>query len=256
MADIRKKIIQSLQESGKEDRVKEVRIGLGYTAVQLESGRTGVAFTFRQDLPGGCSVFHGLRPLAGRKAGDLLPLLDSNEKIEAAVGLATVNALSNYQPCGALEGDILKILNIHPEDTLGMVGYFGPLVPELKKKVHRLHIFEKVDQPEEILPEEAAFELLPRCQVALITSTTLINNTLDVLLEASRSCREVVLLGASTPFVPKAFQDTPVTLLSGIEVLDSEGILQIVSEGGGMQFFQKKVKKINLPLTPKVPRQI
>jgi uncharacterized protein len=136
MADIRKKIIQTLQESGRNDRVKEVRIGLGYTAVQLESGRTGVAFTFRQDLPGRCSIFHGLRSLTGRKTEDLIPLLDSNEKIEAAVGLATVNALSNFHPCGALEGDILKILNIHPEDMVGMVGYFGPLVPELKKKVN------------------------------------------------------------------------------------------------------------------------
>jgi uncharacterized protein (DUF4213/DUF364 family) len=97
MADICKKIIQFLQESGKEDRGKEVCIGLGYTAVQLESDRTGVAFTFRQDFPGGCSVFNGLRPLSGRKAGDLLPLLDSNEKIEA----------------------------------VDMAGYFGPLVPKL-----------------------------------------------------------------------------------------------------------------------------
>ncbi len=248
MTDIREKIIQTLQESGKDDWVKEVRIGLGYTAVQLESGRTGVAFTFRQDLPGGCSVFNGLRPLAGRKAGDLLPLLDSNEKIEAAVGLATVNALSNYQPCGAQEGDILKILDIHPKDTVGMVGFFGPLIPELKKKVHHLHIFEKVEQPGPILPEEAAYELLPQCQVALITSTTLINNTLDALLEVSRSCREVVLLGASTPFLPEVFQETPVTVLSGIEVLNNQGILQIVSEGGGMQFFKKNIKKINLTI--------
>ncbi len=245
MADIPKKIIQTLQESGREDRVKDVRIGLGYTAVQLESGRTGVAFTFRQDLPGGCSVFHGLRPLAGRKAGDLLPLLDSDEKIEAAVGLATVNALSNYQPCGAQEGDILKFLNLTSEDTVGMVGNFAPLVPELKKRVKYLHIFEQWDLPG-ILSEEAALDWLPRCHVALITSTTIINKTLEKLLKAAASCREVVLLGASTPFLPKAFRDTPVTLLSGIEVLDSERILQIVSEGGGMQFFKKNVKKINL----------
>ncbi len=253
MGIIQKKIIQALQESGREDRVKDVRIGLGYTAVQLESGRTGVAFTFRQDLPGGCSVFPGLRPLAGRKVGDLLPCFDSTEKIEAAVGLATVNALSNYQPRGAQEGDILEFLNLTSEDTVGMVGYFGPLVLELKKKSRRLHIFEKVEQPGEILPEEVALKLLPRCQVALITSTTLLNNTLDAILEASRSCREVVLLGASTPFLPEVFRDTPVTVLSGIEVLDNKGILQIVSEGGGMQFFKKNVKKINLSVAKKRP---
>jgi hypothetical protein len=57
MTDIRGKIIQTLQDRDKEERVKEVRIGLGYTAVQLESGHIGLAFTFRQDLPGGYSVF-------------------------------------------------------------------------------------------------------------------------------------------------------------------------------------------------------
>ena len=50
MIEIREKIIQALGDEGREEVVKDVRIGLGYTAVQLESGRTGLAFTFRQDL--------------------------------------------------------------------------------------------------------------------------------------------------------------------------------------------------------------
>jgi uncharacterized protein (DUF4213/DUF364 family) len=246
MAEIREKIIKTLQDWGTKERVKEVRLGLGYTAVQLESGRTGLAFTFRQDLSGGCSVFHGIRPLAGRNAGDLLPLLNSDEKIEAAVGLATVNALSNYQPCVAQEGDILKFLNLISEDTVGMVGYFAPLVPELKRRVRHLYIFEKREQPGEILPEEAAFGWLPKCQIALITSTTILNNTIDTLLKASASCREVVLLGTSTPLLREAFKDTPVTMLSGIEVIDPKGILQIVSEGGGTRDFKNLVRKLNL----------
>lgn len=249
MRDIRKKIIQALLEKGKEERIRDVRIGLGYTAVQLESGGTGVAFTFRQDLPGGCSVFRGLRPLSGRPAADLLFLLDSDEKVEVSVGLATVNALANPDLSEVQEQDILSVLPLFPEDTIGMVGYFGPLIPEIKKRGHRLYIFEQVNLPGEILPPEAAFELLPHCQVALITSTTILNNTLDPLLTASRFCRQVVLLGASTPFLPEVFQDTPVTLLSGIKVMDSEGLLRIVSEGGGRQQFKDKVKKINLPLS-------
>ena len=62
------KIIKTLQARDTKERVKEVRLGLGYTAVQLESGHTGLAFTFRQDLPGGCSVFPGRagRPASGR----------------------------------------------------------------------------------------------------------------------------------------------------------------------------------------------
>ncbi|MFH0788626.1 MAG: DUF364 domain-containing protein [Pseudomonadota bacterium] len=248
MGNIQEKIIQVLRERDKEERVKDVRLGLGYTAVQLESGHTGLAFTFRQNLPGGCSVFHGLRPLAGRPAVALLPFLDSGEKIEATVGLAAANALTNHHINGAQEGDILKVLDIHPQDEVGMVGYFAPMVPELKKRVKHLTIFEKWEQPGLILPEEAAFEWLPKCQIALITSTTLLNNTIDPLLKAAASCREVVLLGTSTPLLREAFKDTPVTMLSGIEVIDPKEILQIVSEGGGTRNFKHFVRKLNLPV--------
>jgi uncharacterized protein (DUF4213/DUF364 family) len=249
MVRIREKIIQALRDKGGEEVVKDVRIGLGYTAVQLESGRTGLAFTFRQDLPGGCSVFHGLRPLAGRPVGALLSGLNSGEKIEATVGLAAANALIKHQIQGAQEGDILKVLNIHPGDEVGMVGYFAPMVPELKKRAKHLTIFEKWEQPGEILPEEAAFEWLPKCQIALITSTTLLNNTIDPLLRAAVSCREVVLLGTSTPLLKEAFKDTPVTMLSGMEVIDPKGILQMVSEGGGTRDFKNFVRKLNLTVS-------
>jgi uncharacterized protein len=246
MPGIREKIIHALRDKGRKEKVKDVRIGLGYTAVQLESGQTGLAFTFRQNLPGGCSVFHGLRPLAGQPVDALLSFLNSDEKIEATVGLAAANALANHHINGAQEGDILKVLNIHPGDEVGMVGYFAPMVPELKKRVKHLHIFEKWEQPGEILPEEAAFEWLPKCQIALITSTTLLNNTIDPLLKAAVSCREVVLLGTSTPLLGEAFKDTPVTMLSGIEVIDAKMILQIISEGGGTRNFKTFVRKLNL----------
>ncbi len=246
MVKIREKIIQALGDKGRNEVVKDVRIGLGYTAVQLESDHTGLAFTFRQDLPGGCSVFHALRPLAGRPVEALLSFLNSDEKIEVTVGLAAANALINHQINGAEEGDILKVLDIHPGDEVGMVGYFAPMVPELKKRVKHLTIFEKWEHPGEILPEEVAFEQLPKCQIALITSTTILNNTIEPLLKAAASCREVVLLGTSTPLLKEAFKDTPVTMLSGIEVIDPKGILQMVSEGGGTRDFKNFVRKLNL----------
>jgi uncharacterized protein len=246
--NIQEKILHFLKDRNWEESVWEVRIGLGYTAVQLESDNTGLAYTLRQDLQPGCSVFPGLRPLAGRKVGELLPLLRSEEKIEASVGLASVNALVNQDIPGTLPGDILDILIINPDDVIGMVGYFAPMVPALQKRVRHLHIFEKLEKPGVILPEEAAYDLLPKCQIALITSTTIINKTIDPLLKAAASCREVVLLGPSTPLAGEAFQDTPVTLLSGIEITDPKKLLQVVSEGGGARDIRNLTQKINLKI--------
>ena len=68
-----------------EQLVTDVRIGLGYTAVELASGRVGVAFTFREAVRGCCCACQGMHPLSGRPASDLLTFLDSADPIEAAI---------------------------------------------------------------------------------------------------------------------------------------------------------------------------
>ena len=70
----------------------------------------------------------------------------------------------------------------------------------------------------------------------------------DNILNAARSCWEVVLLGASTPFIPDAFAGTAATFLSGVIITRPQEILRIVSEGGGVRSFKNNVRKVNLSL--------
>ncbi len=246
---IYEKIRDRLMPRAKGMRVSDVRIGLSHTAVMLENGLAGVALTFREERKKGGCVSSDLYPLSGRKASELLPLLASRDPVETAVGLATANALSNTMKTALWEGDSLEVLTIQPGDTVGMVGYFGPMLPRLKKMTHSICIFERVPEKQgDLLPEREACNLLPRCQVALITSTSILNHTVDGLLEAAAPCRDVVLLGASTPLLPEVFAGTPVTLLSGIIVTVPLKILRIVSEGRGMRYFKDCSKKVNLRL--------
>jgi uncharacterized protein (DUF4213/DUF364 family) len=246
---VNQKIKEHLTERGRLVDVAEVRIGLGYTAVMLEGGQTGLAFTFKESQVRGCSMFSSLQALSGRPASELLAFLNSPNRIEAAVALATSNALSNVLSGGMLHGDALDHLYVGPEDTVGMVGYFGPVLPRLEERTRRILIFEQIrDKADGLLSEEEAYRLLPQCQVAMITSTAILNHTIDRLLESAASCRDVVLLGASTPLVREAFAETAVTFLSGVVVTAPEEILRIVSEGGGMRRFKNKVQKVNLDL--------
>jgi uncharacterized protein (DUF4213/DUF364 family) len=246
-ASVNTRIMMSLTEPAREANVSDVRIGLGYTAVMLEDGRAGVAFTFRKEMRGGCSVFHGLRPICGRRSSDLVPLLASDDPVEAAVGLACVNALTNITDSRFLGGDIMEYLDLRPEDDVGMVGNFGPLVNILKERARSLTVFERVNRPRGLLrPAEEAEDALPRCQVALITATSIINHSIDKLLTAAASCREVVVLGASTPLLPDAFRSENVTLLCGVVVNRPAELLQVVSEGGGMRLFSPYVNKVCL----------
>jgi uncharacterized protein (DUF4213/DUF364 family) len=245
-ASFAERIVADLSQAARAARVTDVRIGLGYTAVVLDDGAGGVAYTFRDLATGGCSVFRGIRPLAGRPACDLLVLLRSRDPIEAAVGLACANALANHD-VPHTRGDVLEHVELRREDRVAMVGHFGPLVSDITERVRTLTVFERVDRRVGLLhPAEEAAAGLAESDVALVTSTAIVNHTIDGLLEAAAGCREVVLLGASTPLVPGAFVGSGVTMLSGVVVHDAAAVLRTVSEGGGMRFFKPLVHKVSV----------
>ena len=236
-------------EKGEGKRIADLRIGLGYTSALLNDGKAGVAYTFKESLPDGCSVFTGNRPLAGKSIQQVINYIGSPVLLESSVGIAVTNALINREREGEKEGDVLDILKLDKDDRVGMVGFFGPLVAPLKKRVRELTIFERsIRMSKGFFPAEKAAEELPACDIALITSTSLINGTMDSLIDSARKCREIVLLGASTVLAPEIFQPLGVTLLSGVIVTDPPTILQIVSEGGGMRFFKNHIKKVNIRL--------
>ena len=227
----------------------DIRIGLGYTAVRFDDDRTGVAFTFRDGNSECCSSFFHDRPLAGKPAKDLLKMLGAIDLVESAVGLATANAAANQDYLKAEAGDILDVLELKTTDRVGMVGYFAPLISSMERRVKSIDIFEeRLDFSENLRPASDAAKFLSSCDVAIISSTTIINKTIDELLSSAQGCREVVLLGSSTPMSPESFVSTPVTWLSGITVLDPDGILRLVSEAGGTRLFKPYVSKWNLRL--------
>jgi uncharacterized protein (DUF4213/DUF364 family) len=250
MPVITERIANLLQAEAKSVRIADVRIGLGYTAVLTESGSAGVAYTPREELGRGCSVLSGRQPLAGRSAADLLVWLTSADAMERAVGLATTNALIRLRECqNASEGDILDVLALRSGDRVGMVGYFGPIVPRVESQVASLTVFERSrGWTAGVQPAERAADLLPGCTVALITSTTLITESLDTLLEAAAGCRIVALLGPSTPLLPEAFTGTPVRWLSGIWITRAMEVLRVVSEGGGTREFSPFARKVNISI--------
>jgi uncharacterized protein (DUF4213/DUF364 family) len=225
-----------------ERLVIDLRIGLRYTAVLLEGGFCGVAYTFFRE--GNCLSFPWQRPLVGQTTTKLLGMLGSSDLVETAVGLATLNALANHSVPTMSSGDILDNLSLQPDDCVAMVGLFEPLVPVIRNKVRRLVIFER-SQGAGFLPPEEMGGVLPDCQVVLVTATTLINRTFGEILERARGCREVALLGPSTPLLPDYFFPRGVTLLSGIMVERSAELLRVVSEAGGTPHFMPFARKVN-----------
>ena len=227
--------------------VQDARIGVGYTAVQLDNGQLGVAYTFLDGLSGGCGVYGGPRPLAGMPAAELLTLFDSGGALESALALACANALINTPNQAYSEGASVTQLDFRSSDRVGMIGHFAPIVSKIAPQVGSVEIFERVARPADgIRGFDEAGQLLPACDIALITSTSILNNSIEQILPLVQRCREVVMLGTSTPMSAEVFADTPVTLLSGIAVTDGGGILRAVSEGGGTPAIRPCSRKVNL----------
>lgn len=243
-------IIEALEKKAKSKKVEDLRIGLCYTAVLLSDGKLGLAYTFHSHKVPPCINSLEAGTIKGKKAIEVISYALSDNLLESTVGVATINAIANQHIENAIEGDILDVINLKSSDMVGMVGLFGPLIDPLKKLAKNLYIFEEKDITNfpDVYPPEKASTILPVCDVIIISATTLINRTIESLLNLSKDARETIILGATTPFLPKVFAKRGVTMLSGIKVLDEKEVLRIISEGGGMRDFKNTIKKLNVML--------
>lgn len=245
--------------------VSDVRIGVFYTAAQISTGHTGVAFTPR-DLsdtvccPRSAAVAPPAGQMAGQDAWTLAKYALSPVPLRRAVGVAVLNALSALAierhgiPGGRLLPgvDALAAAQIQPEDRVAMVGGFVPFIKALKGRVAALWVIDK--HPEALKPDEASFwrspeqalKVLAQATVAIITGSALVEGGLEALLQAASQARAVVLAGPTASPWPPTFFERGVHVLGGIRVLNHSKMLQVVSEGGSGYFFEAEAEKVCL----------
>lgn len=228
--------------------VAEVRFGLSYVGVRLDDHRMGLAALLLHELPTGCTVFPDAGKVAGMGAPFLLAnLAEGRNPLEKAIGLATANAIL-HKTYGEDERDSLAIMKLTPEDRVAMVGLFTPMVPKIEATGAKLSVIERDPARMVVLDKKEADRILEECTVAIITATTLLNDTLEEVLNSLVNPRHIAILGPSTPLCPEIFQGTPVNHLGGAIVRDTEKVMQIISEGGGTPAMRPYLRFVNLCL--------
>jgi uncharacterized protein (DUF4213/DUF364 family) len=160
---------------------------------------------------------------------ELAELIHSPSLLERSVGMATINALM------AVDESAMVVLNASEAiaqrgmgKNVAVIGHF-PFIERLRKRVNEVWVLEQRPGPDD-RPAEDAPHLIPKADVVAITSTSLINGTLDGLLSLCRPDAYVLLLGPSTPLTPLVY-DYGIDVLSGTLVDDMEIVLRRVSEG-------------------------
>jgi uncharacterized protein (DUF4213/DUF364 family) len=245
--EILKRIYDTVFEESDRFPIQDVRIGIGYVGVRVWDDRLGLAALLLNELPPECSRFAEAGTLMNAPASELVRyLVDGTNPLEKALGLATANALLRPDVNEKKEEDAIVLMKLTPEDRVAMVGLFPPLVSRIEATGATLSVLER--NPARMAPtgEKERRAILASCTVAVITATSLLNDTLEDVLGALGNPRHVAILGPSTPLCMEVFSGTPVTHLGGAVAPYTRRVLQILSEGGGTPQMRPHLWFVNL----------
>lgn len=200
---------------------------IGLTYVALDSAL--------EDLHGG----HAVLPVAGESPAELAGRYRHSQGWERALGLAAINAISQHllsRSTGLTEmPENVQLLSPQPDERIGMVGYFGRVVDPLRARGISVTVIEL---EESLLRQEPGLEVtldasrLIGCSQVIITGTTLLNHSLEALLEHCRDAREILLLGPSASCLPDALFAAGITRIGGFRVTSPALFEQRWAEGG------------------------
>ena len=104
------------------------------------------------------------------------------------------------------------------------------MTPEIHEKAKEIYVLERSPKPGDY-PDAACDLLLPRCDIVIITGSSIINKTLPHLLELCRNAC-TILIGPSVPMCPELL-DCGIDRLSGMLVTDTAGMREHVLHNAG-----------------------
>lgn len=256
---LNEKLLASAAPLLKGRTVTRLVLGLSMIGVELDGGDIGLSYMLRDNLPAGCSAFAFAQSVVGSPAADIAQYICTGENdAQRGVGMAVVTAavctqdLPDEDPNHPTFG-----VPIHSTDTVGMIGHIPPVADRIRANAKKLILFDegiaKSPGPGavQVEPTTRQADLLPECDVVIMTGTVMINGTIDALLPMCENARDIILVGSSTPMVPEAFGGSGVTVLAGScwEKGDPEALFDCITLGGGIGHLSKWMKKKAVPVT-------
>ncbi len=240
----------------------DVRIGLYLTAVRLSDGSTGVATTIHGSDAickkenrryGDFSPLH----IKGRKVADMFAQTKGNQIMES-LRLATLNALSS----GRLRHsnhtlykntDPIDLLDLDGSKHIVIVGAFQSYIRNILQTDNTLKVVElnrealTAEQQHLFVPVMDTHFVIPQADIVILTGMTLVNNTLDGLLELITEKQQVVVTGPSSSIVPDVLFANKVNIIGATLINDGDKLMELVSEAGaGYHLFRYCAEKVSI----------
>jgi len=204
-----------------DTEVTDTLAGQCWTAVETETA-FGMAMTTPVDTAP--SLLTG--NYAGMPLRKLAEAAKSWNLREAGFGMAAVNAFYNtperlqalnaYEPFENYCTDGLDLRG----KRIGVVGHLN-MPGRVRQEASEIFILERSPQPGDY-PDSACDWILPRCDVVIMTASTLVNKTLPHLLELCRDSY-TILAGPSCPMCPTLLE-LGLDRIAGLIITDRAGM--------------------------------
>lgn len=208
-----------------------------FCALELEDGALGLSYVLLGDtlpvLRAGGVPLEGADPLAlarGFAGGDTL---------RRTLGFAAINAITRslFDRAGFVppkSTDSFGGLDPQPGETLGMIGWFAPLVGRLVERGAKLLV---VELREDLVKDDGRVRIttdareLAGCRKIMATGTLMLNDSLDDTLAHCRHAKRIAMIGPSVGAPPDPLFARGVTLLGGNWVHDGPGFVRALVAG-------------------------
>jgi uncharacterized protein (DUF4213/DUF364 family) len=239
--------------------VDDLVIGIFFTGVKLSTGHAGCAFTPIGEIPEAvcCPTTAARMPQAGNLQGSpvsevLKYSLDPNV-LKSAIGVATLNALTQLviESGDGREYEIVKdkngfdLLEIQPDETITLIGAFGPYIRRLKMMGNPFYIVEKssqtlrTDEMKYFKPESEMSSTIEKSEAIIITGTAIVNHTIDPILSFTYGKRTAII-GPTASMIPDTFFQRGVDIMAGVRILNSDSMMKILKQGGSAYHLLKE----------------
>ncbi|BBO86475.1 hypothetical protein DSCO28_70410 [Desulfosarcina ovata subsp. sediminis] len=245
--------------------VERAVIGIFFSGIQLSNGEGGICFTPVKEIPEAVCCPSSARAmpnsgkLVGQPVGYYIQRMQQGGPLQKALGIAVLNALSatcwrltppeSYQLIHGV--DPVENRTIDKDAEVVVIGALVPYFRMLKGREKPFTILEKdprtlkPDEMEYFQPQENAGKCIAAADLLIITGTTLINDTLEGILDQMKTGAKAVLVGPTASMLPDAFFSRGITSIGGIMVTDAGRLLDTLAEAGsGYHFYGKSAERL------------
>ncbi len=240
--------------------ITDVIIGAHLTAVKLSDNSCGVASTMTENH------FHCVKKnrdfedftptkIRGQRIIDLFETSKKSNIIDT-LRIAVLNAISSRIITNSKyrildNTDPIELIDLSTNKTVTIVGAFHSYIQKIAETSSKLYVLElnedslKGDQKQYYVPANEYNRVIPMSDVVIITGLTLVNSTIDGLLQAISPQTQVIVTGPSSSLIPDILFENKVNIIGATRITNPDMLFTIVSEGGtGFHLFRYCAQKI------------